>query len=631
MPLLVVAILAAGIPSAGAFNIEIPSFTIRNNVHAHPISRVSPPLRTRALFNSPMPRNNRSAISEPRKHKAPKPIKPTARSVAISALANAAASSAGDGAQITFATQSLESNTQYTSLEPRDRAFARLLVATVERRLGQIDKVLASVVKKYPPKKGKHSHAIQATLRTGVAQLLFLQTPPHAAIKETVQSLRMKPPVPEPMIKFVNGVLRNLSRPPDQDIDEMLGQQLLKEKTSSQDNIAPWLLTQLKKDWGGKKTKLICDEMMPSDESMVTPRIDLSTIHSLGAASGIEEDNIKLQSLMASLGEDSISLPQGSIRVGPSLRGDVKDWPEYDEGTWWVQDASSTLPALVLTGALKDKYAGDDSSNLHVVDMCAAPGGKTSQLLTAGFGCVTAIEASARRSKRLIENLKRLGLEEKCQVVVEVGQNWVPTGEEQSVHGMLVDVPCSATGTGARRPDVLRKGSDMKDLLKTQEILANHCADNILDVDGILVYATCSILKEESEYQVEKLIERGNVETLPIQPHEVPGFEDAIDDRGWLRVLPGVLEGSLRATDGFFVAKLVKRGSAAQVEAETQIAASASKGDNAADLPREDVGVEERIDLESLTVVQLKEKLRLAGLPVSGKKSDLILRLNTSI
>jgi 16S rRNA (cytosine967-C5)-methyltransferase len=92
-----------------------------------------------------------------------------------------------------------------------------------------------------------------------------------------------------------------------------------------------------------------------------------------------------------------------------------------------------------------------------------------------------------------------------------------------------------------------------------QEVLANHCGENVLDVGGVMVYATCSILKEESEDQVQKLIDRGNVETLPIRPHEVPGFEDAIDNHGWLRVLPGVLGGHLRSTDGFFVARLVKK------------------------------------------------------------------------
>ncbi|KAL7543556.1 hypothetical protein ACHAXR_012836 [Thalassiosira sp. AJA248-18] len=566
MLLVAVAMLAVGAPSAGAFNVEKSSSCIsQNNLRPCRVDRVSSPFRNSALFDSPPPKSSggRSTVAtKPKKRRSSKKIEPTARFVAITALADAAASTSSSDGAGSFATRQLEQDDHYKSLEARDRSFARLLVATVERRSGQMDKVLKCSIKKYPPK-GKHRFHIQATLRTGLAQLLFLGTPPHAAIKETVQVLRMFPNIPEPMIKFVNGVLRNLSRPPsnesEDDTNEPFGQTLLKEKTSPEDNIAPWLLKRWRKDWGDEKTKLICDEMMPYDESSVTSRIDLSTKYSLGAVTGINEDEDELQKLMSNLGEDSIILPQGSIRVGSSLKGDVKSWPEYDQGTWWVQDASSTLPALALTRALLDRYPGDDFSDIHVVDMCAAPGGKTSQLLSAGFGHVTAIEASPRRSRRLIENLGRLNLTEKCQVVVEEGQNWLPSNEGGHVHGILLDVPCSATGTGGRRPDVLRRDSNLTELLQIQEILANHCADNILGASGVMVYATCSILKEESEAQVQKLIERGNMETLPIQAHEVPGFEDAIDGNGWLRVLPGNIEGELSSTDGFFVARLVRK------------------------------------------------------------------------
>jgi 16S rRNA (cytosine967-C5)-methyltransferase len=342
--------------------------------------------------------------------------------------------------------------------------------------------------------------------------LLFLDTPPFAANKETVQVLRMHHhlsktstyPVPEPMVKFVNGVFRKLSEPLAADIDEMstdddipkqlFGHQLLRESTTSKDNIAPWLLKRWENDWGDDLATLICEEMMPVDESSFTPRIDLSTKYSLGVVLKKQDDEGMMQQMLEELGGDSTLLSQGSIRVGTSLKGDVKSWPGYDDGTWWVQDASSTLPALVLSQALYDKNGSDESvlSDINVVDMCAAPGGKTAALLSAGFGRVTAIEANARRSRRLVENLERLKLSEKCQVVVEEGQNWIPS---EKVHGILVDVPCSATGTGARRPDVLRRDPNLKELLTIQEILANHCADNVLDEGGLMVYATCSILK----------------------------------------------------------------------------------------------------------------------------------------
>ncbi|KAL3767150.1 hypothetical protein ACHAW5_003169 [Stephanodiscus triporus] len=515
--------------------------------------RVIPPLRMSELLNPPSESRPDGTPSKTKNGMGPQKIKPTARYVAISVLADADAAGS-------FATRELEESPHYQSLDARDRAFARLLVATVERRFGQIDKVLECCIQK--PNKGKHAHFIRATLRTGVAQLFFLRTRPFAAIKETVEVLRMypnNPPIPEPMIKFVNGVLRNLSRPSNNETDdtaEMLGEKLLREKTSPQDNFSTWLLNQMRNDWGEKTAELICSEMMPPDDTSITPRIDLSTKFSLAAATGMNDYMEEIQLLMESLGGESILLPQFSIRGGSSLKGDVKLWPGYEEGAWWVQDSSSTLPALVLSSALHDKYHQCRLSELHVVDMCSAPGGKASQLLSVGFGHVTAIESNPRRSRRLTENLKRLDLLDKCQIVVEEGQNWVPP---RPVHGILVDVPCSATGTGARRPDVLRRNPDLKELIEIQQLLANHCADTVLGEGGILVYATCSILKEESEDQVQKLIDRGNVETLPILPHEVPGFEDAIDNHGWLRVIPGVLGGNLRSTDGFFVARLIRK------------------------------------------------------------------------
>ena len=494
-----------------------------------------------------------------------KKAKPTSRSVAIAALANAAAAtsqSSGAGAQAnagSFATRQLEQDSYYKLLEPRDKAFARLLVATVQRRLGQIDGVLACCFNKSPS--GKNKHLIQATLRVGAAQLLFLKTPTFAAVKETVEVLRIhhkvtysvkSTHVPEPMIKFANGVLRKLSKT-DDETGEINALKLLAEETSPRDNIASWLLESWERDWGIETTNRICDEIMPRDERSITPHIDLTTKYSIGISLGLDEEMDRINRLVEQLGEDSMMLPQGSIRVG--VNGDVRNWAEYEEGTWWVQDCAATLPGIVLTRALHDKHSGD-ISNLRVVDMCAAPGGKTSQLLSAGFEHVTAIEANSRRSNRLKSNLDRLGFDkDKYDMIVKEGQKWKPTSR---VDGILVDVPCTATGTGSRRPDVLRRESDISELLEIQEVLANHCAE-ILPAGGIMVYATCSLLREESEDQVKKLVENGLVETLPIQPNEVPGFEDAIDENGWMRVIPGVLEGNLRKADGFFAARLIKK------------------------------------------------------------------------
>jgi len=187
-----------------------------------------------------------------------------------------------------------------------------------------------------------------------------------------------------------------------------------------------------------------------------------------------------------------------------------------------------------------------------------------------GFGKVDAVEISRKRSRSLHQNLERLGLENMCNVFVEDGRDFLPdiSGNDK-IQGVLVDAPCSATGLGSRHPDVLTKSIGLKDLVSIQQELIVHAATNILDVGGVLVYATCSLLKEEGEDQVDWLLSQGvsgknektrrvTLETIPFEPGELPGFDDCIDRNGWLRVIPGVLPGSLKFCAGFFVARLRK-------------------------------------------------------------------------
>jgi len=384
-------------------------------------------------------------------------------------------------------------------------------------------------------------------------------------------------------------------------------------------NIAPWLLQDWEMNWGIKQTELILEQFMKepyTDLSVKLPfcmdskqrQLVLEDLcFQLEHGWGKSEDTNKYDEFVENDGptdgNQTVILPHGMIRT-KNIGGAIPSWPLYNEGVWWIQDASAALPAIALCNGLLQTQKTRDSnrinneediqsnakylSQLHVVDMCSAPGGKCAQLLSAGMH-VTAIESSARRSKRLIGNLDRLGFpKDQCTVVVSKGQDWFPSAVNDcesinlkdtvanEINGVLVDVPCSATGTASRRPDVLRKDAIvLKDLLKTQETLTYHCADNLLKKGGVMVYATCSLLKRESEEQVQKLIARGQQEagnsleekkkekvavmkTLPFIPGEMPGFDEAIDENGWLRILPGVLGGELKSCDGFFVARLVK-------------------------------------------------------------------------
>lgn len=440
----------------------------------------------------------------------------------------------------------LESTKHFLHADRRDRAFARNLVSTTSRRLGQIDAVLSKCCDAYPPT-GKFSSVVQACLRLGTAQILFLNTPSFAAVKETIDELKksQKVSMPVPIVKFCNAVLRRVGRE---------GEELLKE-TSSIQNLSPFLYNGLMNAYGEEKTLDIVHQLMDDTSHS---KVDLS-INMYGLQNEEKEQRIKhiINMFMESdHGFESVTLlPNNSIRVVKGTNtGKVSEWPLYKEGLWWVQDVSSTLPAIALTSALGKQY--DDVKGLHIIDCCAAPGGKTSQLLSAGFE-VTAIESSARRSRRLKENIERIQLDERCNVIISPGQNWLPEEGDKPIAGILVDVPCSASGTGNKNPDALRR-NDFGNLLETQELLANHFTDNILESGGIFVYATCSLHPEESEHQVLKLIQKGTMGTMPFEKGEIPGFDDAIDKNGWLRVLPGTLEGDLKECDGFFVARLIK-------------------------------------------------------------------------
>jgi 16S rRNA (cytosine967-C5)-methyltransferase len=271
----------------------------------------------------------------------------------------------------------------------------------------------------------------------------------------------------------------------------------------------------------------------------------------------IQRERIRETFSSLALADEAELLEHGSIRVPELESSIISKWPGFDQGEWWVQDPSASLPALALynTLVIQDERKPRE---LHVVDLCSAPGGKTAQLCSLGFGKVTAVEVSSRRTKPLKDNLERLGMMERCEIVISDGREWKPN-EDHRVDAVLLDAPCSATGVGSRRPDVLQKSPDLKEITKLQRELAVHAVDNLLKPGGVMVYATCSLLKSESEDQMQWLLAREDgpkIEVIPFEPGELGGFDEAIDENGWLRIIPGHLPGSLSYCDGFFVARI---------------------------------------------------------------------------
>jgi len=383
------------------------------------------------------------------------------------------------------------------SLDARDRGFARLLALTTLRRLGSIDARLAVRMKKPPPE------AVLQLLRLGLAQALYLDTPAFAAVDTSVR-LAERSKTTRSFKGLVNAVLRAVLREPAAEDDP--------------ESLAPgWLFARWRAAYGEDAARGIA-AMIPAE-----PATHLS-LREAGDA----------EALAGPL--EAEALPGGGLRS--RLRGDVAGWPGYAEGRWWVQDAAAAIVPRLL--AVRPDEA--------TLDICAAPGGKTLALAAAGAR-VTALDRSAERLVRLSENLKRTGLA--AEVVAAPLETW---RDPRRFPAVLLDAPCSATGTFRRHPDVLWvcRPSDVASLAEAQARLLDAAAARV-DAGGRLVYSVCSLEPEEGEAQVAGFLERQSGFRLDaIAAGEGGAPEAASRPDGALRILPFHREGGL---DGFFVAR----------------------------------------------------------------------------
>lgn len=396
----------------------------------------------------------------------------------------------------------------FKQLEGRDRAFARLIAATTLRRLGQIDAVLDPFIKKTPP---SYPHAV---LRTGAAQLLFLETPAHAAVGAAVSLLkRSKKTISA--AGMANAVLRRVS---EQGAD-------LLEKTNPIDNLPKWIRTDWTNSYGPENCQKIADILVQE------PPLDISV--KSNPADWVDK-----------IGADI--LPSGTIRR--SKIGDITTIPGFKDGAWWAQDISASLPVKLL-GDLKNK---------RVLDMCAAPGGKTMQLAAAGAD-VTALDKNTSRIKFIEENLKRTGLSAK--IIAGDGAKWRDNDKtvEPGFDHVLLDAPCTATGTFRRRPDVLQRktAKDVDHLVRVQERLLLAAARHVRP-GGTMIYCTCSLQTREGEEQVARFLKnRSDFRLIPILEEEVFTLTCAISARGEVRIMPFFLK-EKGGMDGFFIARFTR-------------------------------------------------------------------------
>jgi len=378
---------------------------------------------------------------------------------------------------------------------PDDRALAHAIAAATLRRLPDLDALIDSATKNNLPDDAKARFA----LRIALAQVLVLATPPHAAITTALPLVDGGPR------KLVHGVFGTLMR----------GNATLPAEATLPTMVAErWRAA-----WG--------DAMVEAAARAITdpPPLDLTLL-----------DPAETEAFVAEL--EGVSLLPGHIRRDA---GGVTELPGFGEGRWWVQDIAAALPARLI---------GKGSGT--ALDLCAAPGGKTMQLASAGW-TVTAIDASKSRLARLSENLERTGLS--AEVIAADLLSWKPRAPADAV---LLDAPCTATGIFRRHPDVIHRilPSRIAEMAALQAKLLARAADWVKP-GGTLVYATCSLEPAEGEAQVAALLAaRGDYAIDPVRVDELPA-SIVPDDRGQVRTLPGMIVPD--DCDGFFIARLRRR------------------------------------------------------------------------
>ncbi|MGI4950317.1 MAG: transcription antitermination factor NusB [Janthinobacterium lividum] len=374
--------------------------------------------------------------------------------------------------------------------DPRDRAAGHRLAAAVLRRMGSLDAVLEPFLTRAPP------DAVRHILRLGAAGLLLLDTPPHAAVGTAVDLARARKLAP--FAGLVNAVLRRVAA---------AGPAALEALDAPRLDTPAWLWT----SWGGNARAIARAHAQEAP-------LDLTLRD--GSA----------------MPPDAVRLPTGSVRLPAGTR--VTELPGYEAGAFWVQDAAAALPAQLLATRPGERVA----------DLCAAPGGKTAQLAATGAS-VTAVERDAGRLRRLHDNLARLQLD--VTVVQADATSWTP---EAKLDAVLLDAPCSATGTIRRHPDALRlkRPRDLAELTAGQDRLLAAAAA-MLRPGGRLIYAVCSLQPEEAAPRLAAAGLRHD----PFTAEELAAIPQARTPEGYLRTHPG-LWAEQGGMDGFFAARLIK-------------------------------------------------------------------------
>ena len=404
--------------------------------------------------------------------------------------------------------QLADRSSELSALAERDRALVRTLAATVLRRLGTLRHLLRQYLARGFPRAAPR---VETALLLGAAQILWLGVPDHAAVDLAVRLVQGDKRAAR-YAGFVNAVLRRIARE---------GKEQLARTDSIRLDTPDWLWARWARNYGVETARAVA---AAHDHE---PALDLTVKGDAQSWADRLEGRV---------------LPTGSVRF--MAHGSVTQLPGYGEGMWWVQDAAAALPARLL----------GDVTGLAVADLCAAPGGKTAQLAAAGAS-VIAVDRSASRLERLRGNLARLDLS--AEIVAADVLEW----RTPPLDAVLLDAPCSSTGTIRRHPDIpwIKRETDIAALISLQQRLIERAAE-MVKPGGRLLYCTCSLEPEESTEIVRAFLgSHPQMRRVPIKAHEIDALPEWLTADGDLRTLPCHLpdpDPIMAGLDGFYAARL---------------------------------------------------------------------------
>ena len=397
--------------------------------------------------------------------------------------------------------ESTKKSSHFSKLINEDKSFCRLIISTTLRNLISIDYLLTKFLSK---PLNKTPLKVLMILRINVAQSFFLKTPDHAVVNTSVELSGKK------WKGLVNGVSREILRNKDK----------AKKYLNESDKVPNWLLKRWKRDWSKNYKDIFKGHLN------LNPPIDLYVKNNA---------NYWARKLNGKkLGNNCVRL------FTPGL---ITNLEGYELGEWWIQDYSSQIPVSLL----------EIQNNDDVLDLCAAPGGKTAQLISLGAK-VTSIDNNKKRLFRLEQNLKRLNY--KAIIRNKDIRNF---STQKTWSKIILDAPCSSTGTLRKNPEIMyqKKESDIVSLSKLQSDLLDTAWD-LLKEDGTLIYCTCSLEKEEGENQIESFIKRKKNSLLDeINTSEIDKKLNVSNQNKWLRIFPNSLNYK-GGNDGFFIARIKK-------------------------------------------------------------------------